>query len=329
MAATTHPGVGPGRTLRSPTPGDAEAILALVQAYDTALLGRPDVTLDDIQDFLHDPRRDLAHDAWVVVDDAGRLELLAGVLDRAGGGSLEGELTVHPDAPATLARLGLTLTERRAAAIAARNGVPAATLDHWALRPDTRGATALADAGFARVRTHARMHVDFAGPVAAPALAAPLAIDVVAATEDGRRLVHRLKEATFGEHFGHVAETYEQWWTRTSASVVTDPRQWWVLRVGEAPVGFAMGSNQLAGENGGWVHNLGVLPAYRGRGLGRLLLQHCFASFAAAGRIAAGLGVDVANATGALALYESAGMRPLFQVDTWRKQVPAGQASPA
>ena len=61
---------------------------------------------------------------------------------------------------------------------------------------------------------------------------------------------------------------------------------------------------------------------FRGRGLGRALLEHALASFAARGRVKAGLGVDTRNETGALALYESVGMRPLFQVDFWQRRIP-------
>ena len=53
---------------------------------------------------------------------------------------------------------------------------------------------------------------------------------------------------------------------------------------------------------------LGVVPEYRQRGLGQALLQHTFAEFAKRGFKAVGLGVDAENPTGAVRVYERAGM---------------------
>jgi ribosomal protein S18 acetylase RimI-like enzyme len=51
-----------------------------------------------------------------------------------------------------------------------------------------------------------------------------------------------------------------------------------------------------------------VLPEYRQRGLGQALLRHTFAEFASRGFDAVGLGVDAENPTGAVRVYERAGM---------------------
>jgi hypothetical protein len=53
------------------------------------------------------------------------------------------------------------------------------------------------------------------------------------------------------------------------------------------------------------------------RHLGLLLAS--FAGMRERGRTAALLHVDSANATGATALYESVGMRPVMVIDVWRR----------
>ena len=58
----------------------------------------------------------------------------------------------------------------------------------------------------------------------------------------------------------------------------------------------------------GWVRILGVLPEYRQLGLGQALLRHTFAEFERRGFDAVGLGVDAENPTGAVRVYERAGM---------------------
>ncbi|MDQ1698604.1 MAG: mycothiol synthase, partial [Frankiaceae bacterium] len=57
------------------------------------------------------------------------------------------------------------------------------------------------------------------------------------------------------------------------------------------------------------VGTLGTLREARGRGIGSLLLRTAFAEFAARGLRKVTLGVDAANLTGAVRLYESVGMR--------------------
>ena len=58
----------------------------------------------------------------------------------------------------------------------------------------------------------------------------------------------------------------------------------------------------------GWIGSLGVLRPWRKHGLGRALLLHSFQEFKKRGLLRAGLGVDASNLTGALRLYEKAGM---------------------
>ena len=53
---------------------------------------------------------------------------------------------------------------------------------------------------------------------------------------------------------------------------------------------------------------LGVVPARRRRGLAQALLQRVFSEFASRGYKRVGLGVDAENPTGAVRLYERAGM---------------------
>ena len=75
----------------------------------------------------------------------------------------------------------------------------------------------------------------------------------------------------------------------------------------------------------GWVGELGVRRAYRKRGLGLALLKHAFAAFHADGKKRAGLGVDASSLTGALKLYESAGMRVQRQFNQYEKEFRAGK----
>jgi mycothiol synthase len=73
------------------------------------------------------------------------------------------------------------------------------------------------------------------------------------------------------------------------------------------------------------VNELGVRRAWRKRGLGSALLKHAFVAFHADGKKRAGLGVDASSLTGALKLYEGAGMRIQRQFNMYEKEMRPGR----
>jgi ribosomal protein S18 acetylase RimI-like enzyme len=74
----------------------------------------------------------------------------------------------------------------------------------------------------------------------------------------------------------------------------------------------------------GWVSALGVRRPWRKRGLGLALLRHAFNEFYRRGKRKVGLGVEAQNLTGALRLYDSAGMRVDQAYDDFEKELRPG-----
>jgi ribosomal protein S18 acetylase RimI-like enzyme len=73
--------------------------------------------------------------------------------------------------------------------------------------------------------------------------------------------------------------------------------------------GYSLNSWHFSGDPQlGRVGSLGVMPAYRRRGLGEALLRHSFRDFRRRGATRVALGVDSQNETGAVRLYERVGM---------------------
>ena len=105
-----------------------------------------------------------------------------------------------------------------------------------------------------------------------------------------------------------LVDLYESWlhW------MVEEPsfdRSLWFLAEQDGDLAGIILSRAPENEPGlGWIRILGVLPEYRQRGLGQALLKHAFAEFASRGFKAVGLGVDAENPTGAVRVYERAGM---------------------
>jgi len=74
----------------------------------------------------------------------------------------------------------------------------------------------------------------------------------------------------------------------------------------------------------GWVGTLGVLRAYRRRGLAEALLRESFGAFWRRGERKVVLGVDAQSLTGAQRLYERAGMHVAARYARYEKELRAG-----
>jgi GNAT superfamily N-acetyltransferase len=86
-------GLGPGLTLRRPTPDDFGAVLATVQAAGIADDGAPSYTEQELRaDWAE---RDLGADAWVVAAADGRIVGYADVAAR-GADKVDADGDVHP-----------------------------------------------------------------------------------------------------------------------------------------------------------------------------------------------------------------------------------------
>jgi mycothiol synthase len=127
--------------------------------------------------------------------------------------------------------------------------------------------------------------------------------------------VRRMVDEAFRDHWGHTDST-EQTWAEFVGSEAFRP-EWTVLAVDDATghvVGAALNCAyeqdwRATGLREGYTDQLGVAASHRGRGIASALLHASMRRFAASGMDAAGLGVDTANDTGALRLYERLGYR--------------------
>jgi ribosomal protein S18 acetylase RimI-like enzyme len=249
-------------------------------------------------------------------------ELVAWSLTRAKGDGEQVDIDVVAADPAIAEEL-VARAVRRAAEIGRDYGRDRVEVRHSVYRVDTRLRELLAGHGFAPGTAFHRMRADHAAAVAAeppPGVVLRQGIDPTV-----RRAGHEIWLASFADHFGFVPVGYEPWHAvRDSRSVFS----WSQLRVAELdgrPVGVLECTDQFAADdNCGYVTVLGVVPAARGRGVAKYLLQHAFAVDAAAGRTGTILHVDSNNTTPALRLYESVGMRPVLVVDVWQRVLETG-----
>ncbi len=300
----------PETVLRAPRLADVDAVVEVINRASRAQRGREEVDADAVQGWWTQPAPfDLARDAVVAVED-GEIVGYGDLGDQANDGAVFW-LDVRGGAiEAIHAELERRALERRAA-----DGVVRAV----AAEQDAELAALLEARGYRRIRSSYRMGIDLRDRAFAPVWPAGA---VVRASVEGvdEPLLYRIGEESFADHWGHTTTPYEEWlhWLRSMG--VGDPSLWFVAELDGVPAGVAICRPHDHGDSDcGWVSVLGVLREYRRAGLGTALLTHAFAEFQRRGRLRAELGVDAESTTGAVALYERAGMRVLWRWDIWER----------
>jgi ribosomal protein S18 acetylase RimI-like enzyme len=129
------------------------------------------------------------------------------------------------------------------------------------------------------------------------------------------RTIHSVLDKAFADDWSYHPEPFDQWLEDYASSPSYDPTLWSLARDEHVPVGALVA--HIGGDRG-WVTELGVLPAHRGRGIAAALLRRSFAAFASRRIQQVILNVDAENPS-ATALYERVGMRVVKQWDMWER----------
>jgi mycothiol synthase len=301
--------------VRAPVEDDLKEVFVLVTASDRALLGDSDWTEDDLRREWHD--LDLAHDAWVL-ELGDRIGGYATFDDR-GGGRLIAEGYVHPE---LLGRgVGselIRLTEERAVAeIPQYAAAPRVYLQNATADASDCTAGLYATRGYAPSRYHFRMVADLG---VEPAMTSVRGIEIRGYRPgEEERAVHEVIEDAFAERPDTRRRSFEEWSQRVFDEPGFDPTLCWVAVSDGAVVGANVSAWKRNGD-WGWIDSIGVLPEWRGRGIGEALLRTAFAEFWRRGECRVALGVDADNAA-ATRLYERAGMQVFYTVILYEKEL--------
>lgn len=263
--------------------GDMDGVLDLRRAWDLQVHGEPRTT----RDFLaaHYP----ADGHWVADGLGGRLDGYAAV--DSGGGL---DLWIRPGADIDAA-LGALVD-----AAASHHGGPLeAVLPGW----EADLCAAFERQGFARVHQVLEMGIELSAAAPEPRWPEGVRLRPFAAERDAPEVHATLVEAFAGSD--ERVAPFDEWLPWVTGDPSYDPALVFVAVAGDAVAGVAQCWTE------GFVKDLAVRPAFRGRGLGEALLHAVFAEFARRGVREVRLKVDADNPTGAVRLYERVGMREL------------------
>jgi mycothiol synthase len=134
---------------------------------------------------------------------------------------------------------------------------------------------------------------------------------------DQEQLIAALNESFARDPFWHtISESnFREFYLRARGF---DPSLWTLAWAGDELAGFSLAYYRHGADDTlGWVGTLGVRESWRRRGLGETLLRTAFARLYDRGLRRVGLGVDSENVTGAVGLYERAGMSNVARTDNW------------
>jgi mycothiol synthase len=314
-----------GYSLRAASVEDAPEITELVNEVSLAEIGILWTSVEDTRDDLMAPGRSADEDLLLVADD----------------GALAGYVWLWADAdpftevvqfayvrPALWGR-GLNawllrLGEERARGRVHRANAGSPVLlrvARWAANDDARRL--FVSLGYMYARTFHEMRMELDRPLPSPEVSDEIAMRAFDPGHDVQAVHATLAEA-FADHWGGTFDPFDQWVHQhiEGESAGFDTGLWFVALAGEQVVGaVCCRASTPRSKDTAHVNILGVLPRWRGRGIGRALLLAAFGELRCRGIPAVDLGVDSENQTGATRLYERVGMRTVRRAEWWEKEL--------
>ena len=320
-----------GFTTRGATMNDVEPAMQLFNRWSRAVIGRDEFTdIDAILDEWQASGADIAEDVRLVFTPIGEL---VGYIEVWNNRKSFAHLELWGRLDPNYEDLGigtwmLQWAEQRA--LQALPNVPAELrfAPHvGTYRQAVKAQKLFEDLGYQHIRSTYHMLIEMDTLV--PAAQFPKGIVLRTYNpETDAEAVYRAETEAFRDHFGFVEEPFEEGfkrWKHSREHEGFDPTLYFL----------AMDDDEIAGvcicrpesfydPNRGWIRSLGVRRPWRKRGIGLALLRHSFNEFYRRGQRKVGLGVDAQNLTGALRLYEGAGMRVDQAYDHYEKELRPG-----
>ena len=319
---------------RAPRLDDTEAVVEMFNAASQKLFGIDQVTVEEQRIEFETPGRSLEEDFRVVTAPDGSM---AGYIEVFG---LTEPFTplycwgrVHPAYEGQ--GVGSYLLEwaegraRKALLLSA----PELRVPLWAFCHTIDGGAQelFTNQGFRLLRHNLRMVIELDEVPAQPVWPEGITMRTMVPGQDEYPAFVASREA-FEDHFGHVVrpleEEFQTWQHRLASSSDYDPSLWFLALDGEQIAGGSLCFRTVDNDPSfGWVASLSVRRPWRKRGLGLALLQQSIAEFYRRGFRKVGLGVDAENLSGAVRLYEKAGMRsdPQHQMTIYEKELRSGK----
>ena len=181
------------------------------------------------------------------------------------------------------------------------------------------------------IRHYFRMLIEMDAAPPEPKLPEGITIQTPENAAEVIEAIYRVDNEAFRDHFGYVEQPFEDGLTDFSHWFLNnenhnDTSLWFMAMDGDEIAGIALCLRKDEEDEGcGHVDSLAILRPWRKKGVGLGLLHHAFGEYYRRGFRRVSLGVDAQNLSGALRLYEKAGMHADRQFDQFEKELRPGK----
>lgn len=309
-----------GLTMRPPTIDDLQIAYELYREHDLAFCGEDDLSLEDLRMHWTAAKHDMTRDQRLVFERDGQLianlyleqlqyaKFFIGILVKPGYSDPRvGDLLFELGERWARERMVLAKPDARI------------TLNAWTPSNDQDALGRYTRMGLREIRRYWDMEILMDEAPAAPAWPEGVELRPFVPERDARA-VFEMIDTAFSDHWGHLPGEFDEWRHRKIERPDFDPSLWFVAYTNDQPVGGSFCS--LGAQS--WVDTLGTLRSWRRKGLGLALLLHSFGEFYRRGQRRVLLGVDSQNLTGAVRLYQRAGMHIKREKISFEKELRAG-----
>ena len=284
-------------TVRPARKEDLAAAAVVLNEHSRRLYGVDDLTVPDLRQYWESPDVDFGSDVLVAENGAGELVGYADLGLHGDDVWVDVRATDDDALPGLLEGIEVRATAKK----------PGATLVSYAATEDESLLRVFELSGYEVVRHSFRMRIVLDDGLPAPSWPEGISVRPFRSGEEKR--VYEAQMGSFADTWRFAREPFEVWKHWMIDDPAFDPTLWRVAEAERGDIAGILLARVADQEPGlGWVRILGVLPDHRRKGLGEALLLGSFREFSRRGFDSVGLGVDAQNPTGALRLYERAGM---------------------
>jgi mycothiol synthase len=282
--------------LRPPSRDDAAGIVQVTRQF-----GFRDETVRDVHAWFDVPSNDLERDGRVALVD-GSIVGYGDISDSSREGKiLWADVRAQPAAATAL----LDFVEDRARQLAAEGG----KIKIWSPEGNPEWRSLLERRGYELDHYSFRMWIDLGDELPEPAWPDGISIRAYERDRD-EQAVYEAHQETFSDQRDFSPDPFDDW-RQWAYREPFDPELWLLAVAEDELAGIALCRPERGGDDSvAWINVVGVRRPWRRKGVGLALLQQAFREFRAREKQRVGLGVDGDNPTGAVRLYERAGMKP-------------------
>ena len=283
-------------TIRPARMDEVETAATFLNEHSQRLHGVDDQPASELRLYWESPDVDFAHDVLVAEGSDGSLVGYADIGLHGGHVWLDVRGLEREPVKAILEEIEARAAEKK----------PGAGLMGFVSESDQLIRDLYEEAGYRVIRHSYRMEVSLEGGPPQPEWPDGFTVRTMRPGEEER--VYEAHMTSFADAWMFERERYDVWKHWFVKDATFDPTLWFLAESGGELAGIALTRASENEPDLGWVGILGVLPAFRQRGLAQALLRHAFGEYARRGLARVGLGVDAQSPTGAVRVYERAGM---------------------